>query len=104
MAAEAAEIRQQAFTLFVNNYDQVRRAISFLRWNEGDVDDIIPSLYAGRSTGKRKNGSDVLPAPAANPNTPGTNTVAGQTKPNGGDATQPSAVAVGLPGSSPLIG
>ncbi|HEY2409927.1 MAG TPA: hypothetical protein VGI10_28175 [Polyangiaceae bacterium] len=46
---EAAHIRQQAFGLLVNAYDQVRRAVGFLRWNIGDEDTIAPSLYAGRT-------------------------------------------------------
>jgi hypothetical protein len=36
--------RQRAFTLFSNNYDQVRRAAQFVRWNHGDADDIAPPL------------------------------------------------------------
>jgi len=50
----------------VNAYDHVRRIISFLRWNEDDVDQIAPSLYAGRTTGRRK-GTDVRATIAAKP-------------------------------------
>jgi len=46
--AEAARLRQQAFTLMLNAYDETRRAISSLRWHEGDAETIAPSLYAGR--------------------------------------------------------
>jgi hypothetical protein len=46
--AAAAEDRDRAFTLFMRSYDQVRRAVLFLRWDEGDHDKIAPSLYAGR--------------------------------------------------------
>jgi len=46
--AEAAKLRQQAFTLMLNSYNETRRAISFLRWHEGDAETIAPSLYAGR--------------------------------------------------------
>jgi hypothetical protein len=45
--------RQQAYTQFVKTYDQVRRVVSFLRWDDGDADDIAPSLYAGRSSKKK---------------------------------------------------
>lgn len=63
--AATAETRQRAFALFVNSYDQARRAVSHLRWNEGDVDAIAPSLYAGRNSGsRRKNGDSETPAPA----------------------------------------
>ena len=46
--AEAADRKVRAFTLFTGAYDQVRRAVSYLRWNEGDADSLAPSLYKGR--------------------------------------------------------
>jgi len=51
--AEAIQKRLQMFTLMVNAYDQVRRAILFLRWRERDLQAIAPSLYAGRGRKKR---------------------------------------------------
>jgi hypothetical protein len=57
--ADAIQIRQRLFTLFLTAWDQVRRALNFLGWNEDDVDDIAPSLYAGRA--RRK--TDVPPEP-----------------------------------------
>jgi hypothetical protein len=56
--AETAQERQRAFSLYVRAYDQVRRAASYLRWTENDVDQICPSLYAGRTTAKRKTDSE----------------------------------------------
>jgi hypothetical protein len=64
VVAASAEIRHRAFSLFVSAYDHARRAVSFLRWQEEDVDQIAPSLYAGRTTGRRK-GTDVKAPPAA---------------------------------------
>jgi hypothetical protein len=64
IAASQSAQRQRNFTLFANAYDQVRRAITFLRWNEDDVDDIAPSLYAGRNTGRKK---PVEPEPTPSP-------------------------------------
>ncbi|MFO0711674.1 MAG: hypothetical protein U0353_17610 [Sandaracinus sp.] len=52
--SEASELRQRCFTLFVRSYDELRRVMSYLRWHEGDVDAIIPSLYAGRSRPRSK--------------------------------------------------
>jgi hypothetical protein len=52
--AEAALDRQRAYTLFVRTYDHVRRAITYLRWEERDASRIAPSLYAGRSNGRRR--------------------------------------------------
>ncbi len=46
--AATAELRQREFTAFCRSYDQIRRAVIFLRWSEGDADSIAPSLYAGR--------------------------------------------------------
>jgi len=48
--------RTRAFTLLVNAYDGCRRALSYLRWKEGDADSIAPSLFrkrAGRKPGKK---------------------------------------------------
>ena len=89
--AASSENRQKAFTLFVKAYDHARRAVSFLRWNEDDVDTIAPSLYAGRGTGHRKN----VPPPAPTPPAPAPTA-----------ATTPANVsrveAPGLPGSEPF--
>jgi hypothetical protein len=61
--AAAAETRLRIFTLFVRAYDDVRRAVHFLRWKEGDADEIAPSLHSTRNTARRKGGStDVPPA------------------------------------------
>jgi len=59
-----ADIRARAFTLLVNAYNQVRRGVSYLRWDEGDVDTITPSLYGGRATPKK---TPDVPAPSPSP-------------------------------------
>lgn len=43
-----AEQRRRAFTLFFRTYDETRRAILYLRWHEGDAEQLAPSLYKGR--------------------------------------------------------
>jgi hypothetical protein len=55
--AALSKIRDQAFTLLVSAYDQVRRGIAYLRWNEGDADEIAPSLYGGRKKRRRASGA-----------------------------------------------
>lgn len=45
---EATETRQRAFTLFLNAYNAVERAGTYLRWEEGDLDTILPPLWLGR--------------------------------------------------------
>jgi hypothetical protein len=50
--------RSRAFTLLVRVYDQCRRAVTYLRWNEGDADSIAPSLYGRR---RRRAAMDEVP-------------------------------------------
>ena len=52
--SELSEMRVRAFSMFVGTYQEVRRAVAYLRWNEGDVDSIIPSLYATRTRRTKK--------------------------------------------------
>ncbi|WP_437681947.1 hypothetical protein [Sorangium sp. So ce131] len=54
---EAADKRARAFALLVHAYDQTRRAVAYLRWNEGDAETIAPSLYKGRG-GRTASSSD----------------------------------------------
>lgn len=49
-----AQLRDRAYTVLVRTYDEVRRLLAFLRWEEGDADRIAPSLFAGRSARKRE--------------------------------------------------
>lgn len=60
---DAADRRARAFTLFVRAYDQARRAVIYLRWDEGDADAYAPSLYRGR--GGRGSASSSSPAAGA---------------------------------------
>jgi hypothetical protein len=93
VVADAADNRQRAFTLFVNAYDQVRRAVLFLRHDEDDADTIIPSLYAGRSNRRRIEPTEEPKPPEVTAPTTQT-TAPAQSAVNG--------VGVGLPGSSPF--
>ncbi|WP_441288398.1 hypothetical protein ACSRUE_41605 [Sorangium sp. KYC3313] len=58
---EAADRRARAFALLVRAYDQSRRAVAYLRWDERDADTIAPSLYKGR--GRAASSSDTAAAP-----------------------------------------
>ncbi len=92
MVQDVARVRDQAFTLMMRAYDEVRRAVTFLRWKQGDADTIAPSLYAGRGgRGKATKAdatTDTAPtAPAA---------------PTNGANNAPVATAPGMPGGSPL--
>jgi hypothetical protein len=106
VVADTAENRQRAFSLFVESYDHARRAVSFLRWKHDDVDQIAPSLYAGRGN-RRK----VEPQPTAAPSTAPTAGTAGtaavpgapNTPSNGSQARDANHSGVGLPESHPFV-
>jgi hypothetical protein len=66
----AADRRVRAFTLFFRAYDETRRAVNYLRWHEGDADELAPSLYKGRggratqtNEPAPQTGTDAAPAP-----------------------------------------
>lgn len=70
--ATASDVRLRVFTLLARTYDDARRATTYLRWKFGDIDRIAPSLYAGRSNGRKKipdASSPVPPSPAMPPAT-----------------------------------
>jgi hypothetical protein len=89
---EVSLLRQQAYTVLVRAYNEVREALMFIRRGRGDVDAIAPSLWAGR--GKRT-------APEADPTPP----VVVQTAPGLAALAEPRPAKkepVGFPGSDPL--
>jgi len=89
----ASLLRQQAFTLFMNAYDDARRAVAYLHWNDGDADSIAPSLFVGHGG---RGGSDEQPNPPPAAPAPVTGPPAA--------APAPAAPAAeGLPGSSPFM-
>jgi hypothetical protein len=96
--AAASDRRVRAFTLFWNAYDQARRAVAFLRWDHDDADQIAPSLYAGRSNGRRRASDTDAGAPSTEPaQTPSAqaSTAAADAAKPATAATQSSAAAVG---------
>jgi hypothetical protein len=97
--SEAAELRVRAFTRFVKAYDQARRVLTFLRWNEDDVDTVIPSLYAGRG-GRRKHEPASVAAShdGANAQQP----VAAAPAAESATATAPRPASSGMPGDEPF--
>jgi hypothetical protein len=62
--AASGLLRQQGFTLLMLSYDQMRRVTKFLRWTEGDADEITPSPHAGRGGGAQGREEPVLPPPS----------------------------------------
>lgn len=45
VSPEVVDRKHRAFTLLVRAYDDARRALTYLRWHDGDVDLVAPSLY-----------------------------------------------------------
>ncbi len=64
-AADPAQRRQRACTLFVRAYDECQRGVSYLRWHEGDMDAIAPSLWTGRGRRPSASRDTASPAPEA---------------------------------------
>jgi len=95
VASEVSATRNGAYTLFIKAYDQARRAVAFLRWEQGDADTIAPSLYAGRV--RKPSASEVVTPP-----TP--------PLPAPGEPTQPGAppgpmpvISPTMPGNGPFV-
>jgi hypothetical protein len=61
--------RAKALALLVDAYDGARRAIGYLRWKEGDLDVIAPSLHKKRP-GRKPGKKDGSPEQASEPEAP----------------------------------
>jgi hypothetical protein len=91
--AAATEQRQRAFTLMMNAYDEARRAVSWLRWHEDDVDKFAPSPSGNRPRKAGAQVTDPATPPAPQPVVPAT--------PPAPPVLNGNA-APGMPGSSPF--
>ena len=100
-AAAAADDRTRAYSLLLDAYDQARRAISYVRWEENDVEKFAPSLWSGRGgrgsakaapadhgAGGGVDGAKPKPADGAAPGT--------------APAIPATPVSPGMPGGSPF--
>ena len=56
--AAAAELRVRALSKLVHLYDEVLRTMTYLRWKHGDIDVLMPSLWAGRGGRKARTTDD----------------------------------------------
>ncbi len=110
LVADVAAQRQRNFTLFAQAYNEVRRALSYLRWNNDDLERVAPSLYGGR-TSKQKDDPSPHPSPSPSPTpaptppvTAGPTTLPASKQRETFPTTLPdgSPVPVGHPGSNPF--
>ena len=106
-AAQVQAQRQRNFTLFARSYDQVRRAIGFLRWDTDDIEQICPSFYAGRGGSRRKEpttpNTDTDAATTTTTTATGTSTPSTSVAPTTSSAGKPPAApVVGLPNGNPF--
>lgn len=97
LIAETTDIRNRAFTIVIELYDQVRRAIQYLRWKEDDADTIAPSLFAARNARKRTE-TPKPPAP-----TPAVPPVTGGSPVTGTSPVAPPATAVTPVATDPFL-
>jgi hypothetical protein len=57
--SETGEMRNRALTKLVMVNEEIRRRMTFVRWYEEDVDEIVPSFWAGRSHGRKTETGEV---------------------------------------------
>ncbi|RYZ46949.1 MAG: hypothetical protein EOO72_00745 [Myxococcaceae bacterium] len=68
---EAQQMRQRAFSLFVHTYDQVRRAITYLLWDDpARLEAVCPSLYTGQRGKRGTRVNETLDADDSSPPAP----------------------------------
>lgn len=106
LAADAALTRQRAFSLFIGAYDEVRRAVGYLRWHEGDAAQIAPSLYQKRNRRRKKCAQEASSAtpPSRNANVP-SGTASARDAPSrvSEKGTDTKSAGVGGPDSDPFL-
>jgi hypothetical protein len=85
-------LRARGFRLLVNAYEELRRAVTYLRWYEGDANLFAPTLHPRIATHQKA----PKPVQPANPELPSSEETSTNTVPPA------SAVAPGLKGSAPF--
>lgn len=51
---KASDVRARAFTLLMRNYERVRLAVQYMRFDQGDADKIAPTLFGKRVSRKQR--------------------------------------------------
>ena len=73
---DAIEIRARIFVLFRNSYESLRRAVYFIRWDEGDAGELVPSLFTQRRRRSADRVDDVAATEASAQDTAGSSPAA----------------------------
>lgn len=55
---KALAIRERIFTRFYREYAQLRRVVEYLRFDEGDADEVLPSIFV--RSGRKNKGDEVI--------------------------------------------
>ena len=61
----AEEMRTRALSRLVRTYGEVRRMLTYVRWWEGDADEIAPSIWTGRRKASTPVIEEVVVAPVS---------------------------------------
>ncbi|HEU4536885.1 MAG TPA: hypothetical protein VFS00_22335, partial [Polyangiaceae bacterium] len=64
-AAGAADRRVRAFSMLLHSLETLRRPVAYLRWNERDADEFVPTLLKSNRGRKPKTRDGATPAPGA---------------------------------------
>jgi hypothetical protein len=105
LIAQTADIRVRAYTLLTRWYDQARRAVTYLRWKEDDVETISPSLFTGRG-GRKRTSTDTPPAVVPGPAVPGAVGTANPVAPGTAGPSAPASATpadAGVPSRQPFL-
>ena len=70
-AGEAGERRRRAFTIFARAYKDAQRAVAYLRADQGDAEELAPSLFTARPK-RRAEGDGAPESEPGSPESPAT--------------------------------
>lgn len=101
VVAQAADMRTRMFTLLMLSYNQVRRVVAFVRWDDKDADEFAPNLYAVCRSDKSRPGERDQPESEGKACEPTDASNAQPGAPGASAAAPPAAGAVerGTPGT-----
>jgi hypothetical protein len=67
----ASDLRDRALTALIREYEDIRRKVTYVRWYQGDADEIAPSFWANRKRRRRRAGEGEAPDAQSAPEPPG---------------------------------